>query len=201
MAFDFHPRIYTDQYYVTLGRFVSDFSEIEQAMQVALWYICGIKSPIAQAIFSGVRADDAANKISRIGVAQKWPDERKAEWKAISDRVSLLRSLRNDILHYGVNWERENEWVTSNRLFVHTEEKVTNTPVTIPILNAAIKDLHSLSIYLLSFAVQGKVVGPTALDRTLSDTWQYKPPPQGGRQSKSPGRSPKPKRRPPPFRK
>jgi hypothetical protein len=31
MPHDLYPRIYTDEYYLALGRFVSDFSEVEQA--------------------------------------------------------------------------------------------------------------------------------------------------------------------------
>ena len=91
MPFDFYPRIYTDEYYCALGQFVSDFSEVEQSLQIVLWHFSGVKSPIAQAVFSGVRADDAANKITRIGVAQKWSEERKAEWKAICDRLGAIK--------------------------------------------------------------------------------------------------------------
>jgi hypothetical protein len=35
MSWDLYPRIYTDEFYLALGQFVSEFSEIEQAMQVA----------------------------------------------------------------------------------------------------------------------------------------------------------------------
>jgi len=41
-------------------------------MQMALWHFAEVNDPIAQAVFSGVRADDASNKIARIGVAKNW---------------------------------------------------------------------------------------------------------------------------------
>ena len=56
-------RLFTDEYYTALGQFVAAFSEIECAMEVVLWNISKIKSPVAQAVFSGVRADDACNKL------------------------------------------------------------------------------------------------------------------------------------------
>jgi hypothetical protein len=200
MTYDFYPRIYTDEYYRALGQFVSDFSEIEQTMQIVLWHLSGMKTPVAQAVLSGVRAEDAGNKITRIGVAKHWSNERKAEWKAICDRVSLIRSLRNDILHYGVLWEREGEWVTTNRQFVHTPEKITNSPVTVEILGFATEDLKHLSFHIFAFCFEAKSHAFSALDRTQTDAWQYKQPPQAGRQHKSPGKSPKPKRQPRPSR-
>lgn len=200
MPYDFSPRIYTDEYYIALGKFVSEFSEIEQAMQIALWIISRVNSPVAQAVFSGVRADDAANKISRIGVAEKWDEQRTAEWKAISDRLGILRTFRNNILHYGVKWERENEWVMTNRQFVHTPEKITNTPVTVPLLEAATEDIQSLSFALFDFVFGsgGKRMGLSAVDRTLGDAWQYKSSPQAARPGKTRDKSQKPKRRPEP---
>jgi hypothetical protein len=198
MPYDFSPRIYTDEYYIALGKFVSEFSEIEQAMQIALWIISKVNSPVAQAVFSGVRADDAANKITRIGVAEKWDEQRKTEWKAISDRLGILRTLRNNILHYGVKWERENEWVITNRQFVHTPDNVTNTPVTVSILEAATDDIQSLSFCLFDFVFGsgGKRMGLSAVDRTLGNAWRYKPSRQAVHQDRTRDKAPKLKRRP-----
>jgi hypothetical protein len=179
MADGFSPRIYTPEYYLTLGKFVSDFSEIEQAMQMALWVLAKVATPVAQAVFSGVRADDGANKITRIGVAEKWPESRMLEWEAICGRLTLLRTFRNDILHYGVRWQSENEWITTNREFAHTEDRITESPGTIAILETAIGDLQYLGLHLLRFAFNAQTPGGlTALKRTHDDAWRYRPPSQ-----------------------
>src|SRR5208283_4324196 len=84
-------RLYTDEYYTALGRFVAGFSELEGAMQVALWHYSKIKPPTAQALFSGVRADEACSKIKRIADAENWTEERKTDWQTISARLGILR--------------------------------------------------------------------------------------------------------------
>jgi len=194
MPWDLYPRIYTDEFYLALGQFVSEFSEIEQAMQVALWHLVKVKSPVAQAVFSGVRADDAANKIARIGAAEKWPKARIDEWSAISGQLGVIRSFRNDILHYGVKWERENEWVATNRQFVHSPDRITNAPVTVPILEAAIEDLKSLGLHIFYFCFEPTNRSLSAYDRTQLNAWQYKSSPPASDPNKTPGSAPKQKR-------
>jgi hypothetical protein len=185
-------RIFSDEYYLALGKFVSEFSELEQAMQISLWIISGVKQPLAQAVFSGVRADDAANKITRIVAAENWPEERAAEWQAICERLGLLRTFRNDILHYGVNWESEGRWTTTNRRFAHTPEKVSTSPVTVDILQAATEDVMALSLHLFKFVFNAKPDPLTALDRTRTDAWRYKSSRQAGYPRRSPDNAPKP---------
>lgn len=90
-------RMYTHEYYQALGHFVTLFTDIECGLQQALWQISKVKSPVAQAIFSGVRADDACNKITRISEAENWSKERQTEWSIISSRVGILR-ITSDII-------------------------------------------------------------------------------------------------------
>ena len=192
-------RAYTDEYLLAFGRFIIEFSEIEQAMQVALWNLTKLEDPVAKAIFSGVRADDACNKITRIADAENWSNSKKAEWKMIADRLGHLRTLRNDILHYGVQWQPGGDWITTNRSFAHTAKKITTTPVSVPILVAATADLRKLSLHLFHFLFVDdmSVVGTRALDPTLQSAWQYKPSRQAGRADKPQHNSPKRSRRRP----
>jgi hypothetical protein len=198
----FSIRLYTDQYYLALGRFVAEFTEIEGAMQVALWRFSKINSPVAQAVFSGVRADEASNKITRIGDAENWTKARASEWKAIADRLAILRTLRNDILHYGAEWEGENAWIITNRDFVHTPKKIMTTPVSVEILAAATSDLEQLSLHLFHFLYADEMT-PTGLhefEQTLRRAWRYTPPPQAGRHGTSRGSAPGQPRQPRPSR-
>jgi hypothetical protein len=184
-------RLFTDEYYTALGQFVAAFSEIECAMQVALWNISKIKSPVAQAVFSGVRADDACNKITRISVAENWTEPRLTEWKRISDRLGILRQFRNDLLHYPAEWSSEDNWVITNKDFVHTPEKIKNTPVTAKTLDAAMQDTHKLCLLLFVFLfseTSPKIRG-ILIDPEQEDTWLYKPPPRGGRPDRLPSDS------------
>ena len=188
MAYRVTLRIWSPEYYEALGRFVVDFTEIEGALQRALWHLSNVKSPVAQAIYSGVRADDACNKITRIGEAENWSDERRAAWKVIADRLGILRTLRNDLLHYGTDWQLDGTWVTTNRQYVHAPRKVTTTPITPAILGEATSDLQKLGLHLFHFLYHEAMSpeGVKNLEPTLHRAWRYRPPPRSVRPGKSP---------------
>jgi hypothetical protein len=196
-------RLFTDEYYDALGRFIADFSEIEGAMQIALWHFAKVKTPIAQAVFSGVRSDDACNKITRIADAENWPEERKIIWQEISSRLGLLRTLRNDIVHYGAEWVAPNTWIATNDMFVHAPKKITNTPVTITILSDATADLQKLSLLLFNFifADEMTALGKLSIRQALERAWRYIPPQPTGNADKSRSTAPKQKRPPASSRK
>lgn len=181
-------RLYTDEYYQALRRFVVEFTEIECAMQMALWHLSKVDLPVAQAVFSGVRADDACNKVARIAEAENWSDSRKAEWQIIADRLGILRTLRNDILHYGVDWQLDGSWIVTNESFIHTSRKVMKTPVTVPILADATSDLQKLGLHLFHFLFGDAMTpkGARSLELTLRRAWRYKSSRQVGRGDKPP---------------
>jgi hypothetical protein len=189
MAYRVTLRIWTNEYYEALGRFVVAFTEVECTLQQVLWRLSKVNSPVAQAVFSGVRADEASNKITRIGEAENWSEERRTEWKVIADRTGILRTLRNDILHYGTDWQLEGGWIMTNRGYVHTRQKVKYTPVTPEILEDATADLKKLSMHLFHFLFRDDMTpkGLASLDPTLQRAWRYIPPPPVGRPQTTPG--------------
>jgi len=193
-------RIYSDEYYHALGRFLTEFTDVECALQKALWFFSKAKSPIAQAIFSGVRADDACGKITRIAEAENWSGARLHEWELIRNRVGILRILRNDILHYGANWQLDGTWIVTNKDYVHAAHKITETPVTVDILDDAIADSQKVGLHIFLFLYRD-AVSEKASELTRPATqrsWRYKPPQQAGNRRNSPDNDPKPPRRPQP---
>lgn len=194
------PRIslrnYTDGYYRALGEFVAEFTEIEAAMQAALWHLTKVSNATARAVFSGLRADDACNKITRIGDVENWNEAKRADWQMISSHLGILRTLRNDILHYGAEWQAENEWIVTNRDYVHREDKVKNTPITVELLAHATSDLRKLSMHLFFFLFGEAIPEEGRLRRTrwlevLQRAWLYTPPQPEGRQGKIPDTTPR----------
>jgi hypothetical protein len=200
MAYVVTLRIWSKEYYEALGRFVVEFTEVEGTLQRALWHISNVKSPVAQAIFSGVRADDASNKITRIGEAENWSEERRAAWKVIADRLGILRTLRNDLLHYGADLKLDGTWVVTNQRYVHAPRKITRTPVTPAILGEATSDLQKLGIHLFHFLYHEAMSSDAArnLEQTLQHAWRYTPPPQATRPKTNPDSGPKRPRPPRP---
>jgi hypothetical protein len=200
MSHEVLARIYSNEYYLALGRFVSEFTEIECTMQVALWRLSKVNSPVAQAVFSGVRAEESSSKITRIAEAENWSKERQAQWKVISNRLGILRTLRNDILHYGATWRTDGSLLISNEGYAHAPRKIVKTPITITHLAHATSDLQKLGLHIFHFIFADEMT-PKAFadgDPVLRRAWHYKSPRQGGRPDRNPDTDPKRPRPPRP---
>lgn len=183
------------QYWEALGNFVSMFSLVEENMQIALWRCARVKSPIAPAIFSGTRVDAASSYIKRIAEAENWPNRKRKELDDVFKQLGELTRVRNDILHYGASMRGPEEWVVSNKLVAHTQDRIRETKITPAILNIMTNDLHKVIFHLIVLTSRGKRVRhPPIISEVLRRAWLYKPDRQSDSQVKhnpQPLRTPK----------
>jgi hypothetical protein len=142
----------------------------------------------AKAAFSGVRTEEATNRITRIGIAERWTAEKTKRWDAISSHLGLIRELRNDILHYGASWQGGENWLVTNKSVIHTDAKLIHVPVTVSILKDATADLERMILLLFNFSFDDGLPESVkgAVHQALKSAWRYKPPPQAVRPSKTP---------------
>ncbi len=185
-----------DVFHQELGKFVAKFSETEALIQTVFWEFAGVQPPTAQAVFSGVRTDDAMGKITRIADAQKWPQTRQKRKQHVFDQLKHINKLRNNILHYGAQLEGPDIWKVTNKAFVHVPENISSEVISPQTLKAAWHDLDTIDLLLLDMVLEGREgrPDPDTVDQALKTAWQYKPPPQAGRRRKSRGKSQKQKR-------
>jgi hypothetical protein len=181
-----------NRYWLALGQFVSAFSAVEIAMQIALRRFAHVRDPIGAALFSGTRTEAAMQYMRRIAEAEKWDKRRRAQIDVIFAQLRLIQNLRNDLLHYGASFKGLDKFAISNRLVAHAQEKIRETAITLPDLQAMGADLATIEVRLLVLArKRGERIHP-ALRPALRASWQYKPP-QGhhskAAQSCPPGRS------------
>jgi hypothetical protein len=190
----------TDRYYQALGRFVAEFSAVELLLQSVLWQLTRMNVTAAKAVFSGVRTEDACNKITRIGVAEAWNAEKTKRWGAISSHLGLIRELRNDILHLGASWQGGEDWLITNKGVIHTEAKLIHVPVTVAILKDATADLERMTLLLFNFAFEDDLPEAVkgAIHQALKSAWRYTPSPQAIRPGRTPAGVPKQPRPPRP---
>ena len=188
-----------DSFYLALGQFVAKFSETEALIQTVFWELAGIKSPTAQAVFSGVRTEDAMGKITRIADAQKWSTSAKDKKDFIFGQLKHINKFRNNILHYGAHLEGPDTWKVTNEDFVHIPENISSEVISPQVLRAAYNDLDTIDLLLLDLIL---INGPheqaarDAIDEARKTSWQYKPPPQADRRRKTRGKTLKQQRRP-----
>jgi hypothetical protein len=177
-----------DSYHRALGRFLHIFSDIEARMQEALRHLSGVTEPVAKAIFSGTRSQQAANYIGRTGEASGWPKSKRLEWNAISTKLDELAFLRNQIVHYGAAWQEVNAWLVTDKL-VAIPGKETHILISPTILADAIADLEKLDCHVYAFVWPERYAKHKAsLDNVLNHAWRYKLPSPIRRQQKTRGK-------------
>ena len=133
-----------DRFYAALGRFVAEFSDVEAYLQTVMWRAAGVKPPVAPAVFSGVRIDQAISFMNRIADAKRWPKRRRDEFSYLSQQLGIINKLRNDILHYGAETDYAGRWLVSNEKFIHTPERLRETYIDERELANATSDLKKI---------------------------------------------------------
>jgi len=178
-----------NEYMLALGRFVSQFSNIESQIQRTLWKFSGVLEPTAQAVFSGVRTDGCIQYLNRIAGAQRWSDEKKNELEYVLSQLGMINKLRNDILHYGslMAWPFEDAWLITNKPFVHMPERIQEIRVGPKLLKDATADLRKIKMYLFLMMHDVSIFDPemSAYVPEPKHAWLYKPPPRGRAPRKS----------------
>jgi hypothetical protein len=191
-----------DDYLEALGSFVMGFSEVEAAIQNALWTLAGVKPPTAQAVFSGVRTEDAMNRINRIAAAQNWPKQQKTPFEAVFSQLRKINKLRNDILHHGSTIRGIDHWEVSNEPFVHLKENIRTRRLSPAILRDAKADLDVILSRLILLVWRDRIPADSIEDfsEALKTAWRYKPDEQRPPSQKPRSTPPKQKRQPKPSR-
>jgi hypothetical protein len=182
---------HTQEYWASLGEFVSNFSIVEVNMQQALWEFAGLSRPLALALLAGsTRIDSAMTLMNKISIAKKWKSPRKRELQAICTQLGIINKVRNDILHYGADF-RKGEWVVSNRSMVATQKRARITKFTVRALKDMTKDLMAINSRLVYLA-WGPFMNARArrsFTHVRIAPWRYKPlskPVRGRKNRKTP---------------
>ncbi len=170
----------TVPFYVSLGRFLHQYSVLENTTLIVLINVSGVTDKVGKSVHSGTRVKGAIDYINRILDATD-RQALKSSFKPYFDHIGLLTSMRDDILHYGAVYDhRRNALVVSNQRVAHTADKLRTFEVDPPMLDAMATDAQRAVCGLtLALTASGGRVPPDALAYLQSQVavpWQYKPP-------------------------
>lgn len=125
-------------YWTALGRFVFYYAQLEEATFNLYRVFVIIPPHVARCIFSGLRITDALNNLKRIfsdpAFAGKPPPGNLLE---AFGKVAEITTIRNDILHYGVQFSDRGMIVTD--AWKQMPHRVKESKIT----NALIDDLSA----------------------------------------------------------
>jgi hypothetical protein len=177
------------EYFEALGRFVESYANVEQSISGALWSFSGLKSPIARALLSGVRAEGAGQYLSRIFEVKRVKREIKQEFETINTQLLHITKVRN-LLHHHETLHRKNARFVTNKRVALNRKRLRKHPISAKILKRMTDDLDKIAAHFTLLVFRNDRVSSKQLAiakhvfaRELDASWRYKPPP--GRQLKS----------------
>jgi hypothetical protein len=177
----FNRRFEQPRFWQALGHFVADFAHAEALTQLLLWKVAGLEMPLAQAVLSGVRVDQAMGLINRAMDALGRGDDKLA-LERYFNQFGLLNRVRNDILHYGPVLSEKDVATVSNALAAHLPSRVRETKLSISDLEQMSFDLRVIGYVLAQISLLDVPI-PEAC--SLLRSWRYKQPPQAAPPSTS----------------
>jgi len=164
-----------DSYYRALGSFVSSYARTEGLLHLTLRIFCGLHDALGSAVLSGFRAEQTVDLINRVlDVCKK--GGAKTFLARHFQQFRLITKIRNDILHYGAEFEMPNVLLVSNERDAHIPERLRETRITPHDLRCMAHDLHIVQTGLL--AVLETVSSSQSLTdwNSISQTaWRYTP--------------------------
>jgi hypothetical protein len=190
---------WTKDYYIALGRFMTEFAKVESVVALALWTLAGVDIKTARAVFSGTRMDAAIGLINRLLSVSRFPDKKREMLDRALIHAQAIAKIRNDIVHYGAPDGIAPEFAKiSNKLVALTPEThLRETKITAEDLNRMSVDLAKIHTHIFSAALDYSRVTTPYVESVVRAPWLYKPqPPKTGqkqRRAKSQARPRQPK--------
>jgi hypothetical protein len=173
------------EYHLALGEFLDAFSRIEEGLHLVLQMRARVPQKVARAIWSATNVDLSISLTKRLmDVLNTAPPERD-ELDHNFSQISVINSVRNDILHYGARLQfggkHEGAFVATNTRAAHVDARLRIIVVTPQLLQNMTADLYHISeqLTLLSGTYPANVADRFGEVKRVP--WRYKPAEQGSR--------------------
>lgn len=184
-----------ERYWLALGRFIHEFASVETSVQTLLWIVTDTSPQVAKAIFSGTRSDTACSYIRRTLQAQGQRELPPLLERAFS-HLKTITTVRNDIVHYGAQFNDSTTFVTNAMLALPGGERTTQVPAKT--LEDLWSDLRTIQACMTAYVFTEKRphLGHKTAQQWLSAAqapWRYKPdtPQEARRRAPTAARPPK----------
>jgi hypothetical protein len=169
----------TIPFYISLGRFLHQYSLLETAMLTVLIGVSGVTLSVGKSIYSGTRIGTAKSYINRILDATDRA-ALKEQLRPYFDQIGLINSMRDEVLHYGATYDfSKNALIVSNERVAHTPDKLRRIEVNPQLLDDLRHDtLRAYCGVLLCWV--GGSSPPDArkyFESVVASPWRYKQPP------------------------
>ena len=132
-----------DKYYLALGRFITNFSKVENYLLRLVRMEAGLTPQIAPALLSSLRIMQAIDALRRVHEAKGTAID--TQLKRALDQLANINTARNWIVHWGVDFTDPLAPVVSNKGLAHNAESLRQIPVSVETIHDMTYDLGQLS--------------------------------------------------------
>jgi len=169
----------TVPFYVSLGRFLHQYSVLESAMLIALTNVSSVLPAVAKSIYSGTRVGTSKDYINRI-LDATGHTSLKNELKPYFDQIGLITSMRDEILHYGATYDHSRDaLIVSNERVAHIPDKLRRIEVTPELLDDLAHDTTRAicGVMLCLTRRSNPLQNLSYFESAVASPWRYKQPP------------------------
>lgn len=165
-------------YWAALGRFIHEFSAVENTLRALVLYHAGVEDKIGRAVFHGLRVDNAKDTVNRI-LEAKGDHAAKARLEDPFAQLGVIASMRNNIVHWGAELADEAGLRVSNRRLAITPDRVRSYTVSAEHLGQMQQDLlriHTLFMMEIYGHPDPAIYESNFAETVRAQTWLYKQP-------------------------
>jgi hypothetical protein len=177
------------EYFEALGRFIHEFSQVEQILYMLLCAKLKMEMKVAAALFSGLQTAGIISNIKRLYEADG--EKPPALMSTIFEHIGTLTTARNEIVHYGGEGSGAEERRVSTAIKSHMQKKAKDWPVSATTLGLMQSDAEKAYVLFLNLLSQS---GAMDNHPALTRAWLYKYPSNPRGQSKKAGKKDRGKR-------
>lgn len=172
------------KYYEALGKFVTEFAEVEGMLFATLVNMADISFDFGQAVFSGMRAKNAADAISKLRNIRQTNPERYSETGLMSEdveeclrKIGAINNVRNGILHYGVSIDSGGKMIARTSHVPPANKQDRYLEVSIETLDNMTSDLRKIARTLLYYGMSTDDSRSAMLgfcEEAMRSAWRHK---------------------------
>lgn len=160
------------EYYLSLGKFISEYSEVEQHIHIVLMVTAKVSAETAKVIFANTSISNAMSFISKIHLACK--DDFSGNFIKSINQLTIINEHRNIIIHN--KFGMANDFFIAGKKYKKLDghEKIIETSPEV--LDKMTADLYTIKANFQVFILHQKNLPISeSLENDARAPWLYKP--------------------------
>jgi len=168
----------TDEYYLSLGKFVHYYARVESVTHLAFPFLTGTPLEKAQIIKSGHQLGHVISLTKSLMPLSKTSKKVQQKLLRTFTQMELISQFRHNVLHRGAKLQPNGKLKSTNAATMKTFDNYEAYEFDLSVLDNATADLKKILTQLVALGLRepkNEPLNPILADRALWPPWLYKP--------------------------